>query len=119
MSGVRLRIRDLLALLLLVAVLVPYVGYLVDGEMPLIENAQAMASTGLLMGGLAFWVIRGGRRPLRLGKVEAGAAGLALVLYILTIALGSTSAAELLLGAFICSLLLVFTLDLLEPKPRP
>ncbi|NIK59169.1 hypothetical protein [Kribbella shirazensis] len=114
----RLRVRDVFALLLLVAVLVPYVGYLVDGEMPLIENAQAMASTGLLLGGLAFWVIRGGQQTWRLGKAEAGAAGLTLVLYILTIALATTSAAELLLAAFICSLLLVFTLDLREPKPR-
>jgi peptidoglycan/LPS O-acetylase OafA/YrhL len=113
-TTVRLRARDVLALLLLVAVLVPYVGYLVNGEMPLIGNSSAMASTGLLLGVLAFWVIRGDRRPARLGRVEAGSAGLAVVLYVLTIALSETSAVELLLAAFICSLMLLFALDLLD-----
>lgn len=70
MSPMRLRFRDGVAPLLLPAVLVPYVGYLRDGEMPLIENARAMASTGLFVGGIAFWVIRTGQRPLRLGKAE-------------------------------------------------
>jgi peptidoglycan/LPS O-acetylase OafA/YrhL len=110
----RLRFRDLLALLLLVAVLVPYVGYLVNGEMPLISEPRAMASTGFFLGGLAFWVIRGGQRPARLGPVETGAAVLALVLYILTIALAATGGAELLLAAFMGSLLLVLALDLLD-----
>ncbi|WP_350275782.1 hypothetical protein [Kribbella sp. HUAS MG21] len=114
----RSRVRDVVALLLLVAVLVPYAGYLVNGEMPLIENAQAMASTGLLLGGLAFWVLRSPRGPQRIGKVEAGSAALGLTLYILTIALAATSAAEFLLAGFIGSLLLVFIADLLEPKPR-
>jgi hypothetical protein len=113
-TTVKLRARDVLALLLLVAVLVPYVGYLVNGEMPLIGNSSAMASTGLLLGVLAFWVIRGGGRPARLGRVEAGSAGLAVVLYVLTIALSETSAVELLLAAFICSLMLLFALDLLD-----
>jgi hypothetical protein len=112
------RIRDAAAVLLLAAVVVPYAGYLANGEVPLIENAQAMASTGLLLGGLAFWVIRGGRPSPRPGKVEAGSATAAVVLYTLTIALAGTPAVELLLGAFMGSLLLVFTADLLEPKPR-
>lgn len=108
----RLRLRDVLALLLMAAVLVPYVGYLVNGSMPLIGDPDAMASTGLLFGGLAFWVIRGGDRPLRPGRAEGGAAVLALVLYVLTIAL--SAAAEVLLAAFICSLLLVLAIDLLD-----
>lgn len=110
----RLRLRDVVAMLLVVAVLVPYVGYLVNGEMPLIDDSSAMASTGLVLGVLAFTVIRGGGRATRLGRVETGSAGLAVALYVLTIALSSTTAAELLLAAFICSLMLVFALDLLD-----
>jgi hypothetical protein len=110
----RLRIRDVLALLLLGAVLVPYVGYLVDGDMPLIHDPRAMASTGFFLGGLAFWVIRGGQRTTRLGRVEGGAAVLALVLYIVTIAFAATGTAELLLAAFVCSLMLVLAIDLLD-----
>ncbi|MER7251376.1 hypothetical protein [Kribbella sp. NPDC000426] len=109
-----LRARDVVAMLLVVAVLVPYVGYLMNGQMPLIEDSSAMASTGLVLGGLAFWVIRGGGRPTRPGRAEAGSAALAIVLYILAIALSGTAAAELLLAAFVCSLLLVFALDLLD-----
>jgi hypothetical protein len=110
----RLRVRDILALVLLLAVLVPYGGYLVDSDVPLIDDPRAMASTGLFLGGIAFWVIRGGHRATRLGRVEGGAAGLAVVLYVLTIALAATGAVELLLAAFMCSLLLVIALDLLD-----
>ncbi|NUR97996.1 MAG: hypothetical protein HOV67_22420 [Kribbellaceae bacterium] len=115
----RLRIRDLVALLLLAAVLAPYAGYLLNSDVPLIENAREMASTGLLFGGLAFWVIRTGHRPARLGKAEAGSAALAVVLYVLTIALAATAASELLLAAFMLSLMLVFALDLLEHDTAP
>jgi peptidoglycan/LPS O-acetylase OafA/YrhL len=117
-SPVRLRLRDAVAGLLLLAVLVPYVGYLVNGEMPLIDNPRAMASTGFLLGGAAFWVVRSGVRPARLGRVEGVAAALALVLYVFAIALAATAAAEVLLAAFICSLILVFALDVLD-RGRP
>ncbi|WP_432877394.1 hypothetical protein ACQPYH_28640 [Kribbella sp. CA-245084] len=54
----------MIALILLAAVLIPYVGYRFNGQMPMIDNVRPMASTGLLFGGLAFWVIRGGQRPV-------------------------------------------------------
>jgi hypothetical protein len=110
----RLRGRDIVAMLLVVAVLVPYVGYLVNGRMPLIDNSRAMASTGLLFGVLAFAIIRGGGRQPRLGRVEGGAAELAVVLYVLAIALSQTAAGELLLAAFVLCLMTVFALDLFD-----
>lgn len=106
-------------MLLVVAVLVPYVGYLLNGDVPLIDDARQMASTGLLLGGVAFWVIRSGHRPLPLGKIEAGSAALAVLLYILTIALSTTAASELLLAAFMLSLMLVLALDLAEHDSKP
>jgi hypothetical protein len=42
--------------------------------MPLIHDPRTVASTGFFLGGLAFWVIRGGQRATRLGRVEGGAA---------------------------------------------
>jgi hypothetical protein len=39
---------------------------------------------------------------------------LALVLYIVTIAFAATGTAELLLAAFVCSLMLVLAIDLLD-----
>ncbi|TCC30784.1 hypothetical protein [Kribbella speibonae] len=109
----RLRVRDIVATLLLAAVVVPYIGYLVNGEMPLIYDVQAMASTGFFLGVFAFWVIRGGQGVPRLGRFEGGVAVLALVLYVLTVAFD----AEILLAAFVGSLLLVFGFDLFG-RPR-
>lgn len=114
MSTVKLRLRDLIALLLLAAVVVPYAGYLLVGEMPMIDDPRGMASTGLFFGGAAFLVIRGGHRGTRIRRAELGAAVLAVLLYVLTIGLGATAAAELLLAGFMFSVLLVFALDFLD-----
>ncbi|TDO58734.1 hypothetical protein EV651_1099 [Kribbella sp. VKM Ac-2571] len=87
--------------------------------MPLIDNPRAMASTGLLLGGAAFWVLRSGVHPARLGRAEGVVAAVALVLYVFTIAFAATATAELLLAAFICSLMVVFTFDVIvRGRPR-
>ncbi|GAA2807026.1 hypothetical protein [Kribbella solani] len=110
----RLRGRDVVALILLGSVLATYSGYLGYGEIAMIHTARAMASVGLILGGIAFVVIRGGHRPGRLGRAEGGAAVVAVVLYAVTVGLAETSAAELLLAAFLLCLILVFALDLLD-----
>ncbi|MDX3005039.1 hypothetical protein PWY87_25405 [Kribbella solani] len=56
----RLRGRDVVALILLGSVLATYSGYLGYGEIAMIHTARAMASIGLILGGIAFVVIRGG-----------------------------------------------------------
>ncbi|GAA1599639.1 MULTISPECIES: hypothetical protein [Kribbella] len=110
----RLRSRDVIALVLLVVVLASYLGYLGFGEIAMIHTARAMASVGLGFGALAFLVIRGGHRHGRLGRVEGGAAVAAVVLYSVTVGLAETAAAELLLAAFILCLVLVIALDLVH-----
>ena len=67
----RLQVRDLVATALVLAIAVPYVGYLVNGSMPYIEDARGMAAVGLLLGALAFVVMRSGDELDRVGKVEA------------------------------------------------
>lgn len=99
-------------MLLVAAVAVPYIGYVIKGEMPLIEDSRGMAATGLFFGALAFWVIRGGNRPDRLGWFEGGVAVLAVILCVVTAALAETAAAEIPLAAFMWSILLVFAVDL-------
>src|SRR5215510_3701347 len=117
--SMKLRVRDLIALLLVVAAAIPYGGYLLGGGMPLITNLREMASTGLFLGLLAFWIIRGGHRPGRLGWTEAGLALLSVTLYVVTIALSETGAAELLLAAFMLSVVVVFAVDLLDRSGTP
>ncbi|HEY3560631.1 MAG TPA: hypothetical protein VGL05_24365 [Kribbella sp.] len=110
----RLRARDVVALVLLAAVVIPYLGYLGYGEIAMIHTARAMASLSLMLGAIAFCVIRGGHRPAQVGRAEAGAAAFAVLLYFVTVALAETVAAELLLAAFILCLVLVIALDLLD-----
>lgn len=110
----RLRVRDIVALVLLAAVVVPYLGYLGYGEIAMIHTARAMATVSLVFGGIAFWVIRGGHRPAPPGRAEIWVVALTALLYFVTVALAETAAAELLLAAFVFCLVLVFALDLLD-----
>src|SRR5947208_14741477 len=50
----RLSIRDLIATLLVAAIGVPYVGFLVNGEMPFIKDPRGMSPTALVLGAAAF-----------------------------------------------------------------
>jgi hypothetical protein len=49
--------KDAATTLLVAAIVVPYVGYVVRGEMPLIQDARGMAATGLVLGLLAALVV--------------------------------------------------------------
>ena len=42
--------KDIIATLLIAAIVVPYLGYLVRGEMPFIQDPRGMAATGLVLG---------------------------------------------------------------------
>ena len=55
--------RDGVATLLVSAVVVPYVGYLVKGSMPLIHDPRGMAATALVLGSQALFIlVRASRR---------------------------------------------------------
>jgi hypothetical protein len=49
------RSRDLVATLLVIAIGIPYVGYLVRGEMPFVQDPRGMSATGLVLGLVAFF----------------------------------------------------------------
>jgi hypothetical protein len=42
--------RDGVATLLVAAIVVPYIGYLVRGSMPFVQDPRSMAATGLMLG---------------------------------------------------------------------
>jgi hypothetical protein len=110
----RLKIRDLVATILVAAIAVPYVGYLINGETPFIKDPRGMSATGLVLGVAAYLVLRRGDLFDRVGKAETGLAVLALVLGVVALALAETAAAEVLLAVFMGSILIVWAVELLD-----
>lgn len=110
----RLKTRDLIATLLVLAVAIPYIGYLVRGEMPFIQDPRGMSATGLVLGAAAFLVIRSGDKTDRLGKMEIGLAVASLVLGLVALVFAETAAAELLLALFMVSIVVVLAVELMD-----
>ena len=110
----RLQVRDLVAMLLVAAIAVPYVGYLIDGDVPLVQDARGMSAVGLLLGAAAFAVLVGDNKRDRVGKIETGLAMLSAVLGVVALALAETAAAEVLLAIFMGSILVVLAVELID-----
>lgn len=110
----RLTLRDLVATILVLAIAIPYVGYLIEGDMPFVEDARGMAAVGLLLGAAAYVVLRMGDEFDRVGKVETTIAAVSLALGLVALAFAETGAAELLLAVFMVSILVVFALELVD-----
>lgn len=110
----KLKLRDLAATLLVAAIAVPYVGYLVRGDMPFIEDPTGMTATGLVLGLVAYLVISRGDPLDRVGKIEAVAAAATLALGVVALAFAETGAAEALLAAFMVAIGVVFVMKLVD-----
>lgn len=110
----RLTLRDLVATILVLAIAIPYVGYLIDGEMPFVQDARGMAAVGLLLGAAAYVVLRMGDEFDKVGKIETAAAVVSLALGLVALAFAETAAAEALLAVFMVSILVVFALELVD-----
>jgi steroid 5-alpha reductase family enzyme len=110
----KLTLRDGIATLLVAAILVPYVGFLVNGEMPFIKDPRGMAATGLVLGVVAFLV--GSRFSMAgtLDKVEFGLAMVSLALGVVALIAAETAAAEALLAAFIATVVVVWAIEMLD-----
>ena len=110
----RLTMRDLVATVLVLAIGIPYVGYLVNGEMPFIKDPRGMSALGLVLGAAAFLTFRGTNEHDRVGTTQAVLAGLAAVLGIVTLVLAETAAAEVLLAVFMGSILVVWAFEVAD-----
>lgn len=110
----KLTLRDLVATLLVLAIAVPYIGYLMNGSMPYIEDPRGMSAVGLLLGAVAFLVMRSGDELDRAGKAEAGIALVSLVLGLAALAFAETAAAEALLAVFMVSILVVWAVEMID-----
>jgi hypothetical protein len=110
----RLTIRDAIATVLLLAIGVPYVGYLMDGEMPFIKDPRGMSATGLILGAVAFLVLRTGNARDRVGQGETVGAIVSMVLGLAALAFAEAAAAEVLLAVFMASILVVFAFEVAD-----
>jgi hypothetical protein len=110
----RLKLKDLIATVLFAAIAVPYVGYLIDGEMPFINDPRGMSAAGLVLGAVGYLVIRQDDLFDRIGKAETALAGISLALGLVALALAETTAAEVLLAVFMGSLLVVWAVELMD-----
>jgi len=106
--------KDLIATVLVAAIGVPYIGYLVRGEMPFIEDPRGMAATGLVLGFAAFLVMWRGDAQNRMGVVEVTAALISLGLGLTALVLAETAAAEALLAVFMGSIAVVWLMQLAD-----
>jgi hypothetical protein len=65
----KLTVRDLLATLIIAAVVAPFVGYSIRGSVPFVEDPRGMAGVGIVGGLLAFAVF--GRKAFGTGMFES------------------------------------------------
>ena len=106
--------KDLVASLLILAIAVPYVGYLVNDEMPFVEDPRGMAAIGIVLGLAAFGVIESGDTRDTTDKLELGLMVLVLAFGVVTFALAETAAAEVLLAVFMGAILVVWAVKMAD-----
>jgi riboflavin transporter FmnP len=110
----KLRLSDLAATLLVAAIAVPYIGYLIRGEMPFVQDARGMSAIGLVLGVAAYLIFRSGNAHDRVGLMENGVALVALALGVAALVFAETAAAGLLLAVFMGSIAVVLVLELVD-----
>ncbi|GAB2882654.1 hypothetical protein [Nocardioides pacificus] len=110
----RLKTKDLVATVLVVAVAVPYVGFLISGEMPFVQDERGMAAIGLVLGVVAYLVMERGDTVDRADKMEIALAVASLALGAAALALAETAAAEVLLACFMGSILVVWAVKVMD-----
>jgi hypothetical protein len=82
--------------------------------MPFIKDPRGMSGTGLVLGAVAFLVLRRGDAFDRAGKAEIGLVTVSLALGVVALALAETAAAELLLAVFMGSIVVVWAVALMD-----
>jgi hypothetical protein len=106
--AMKLTYKDGLATLLVAAVVVPYIGYLVAGQMPFIQDPRGMSATGLVLGLLAALVPgRAAFRPDVAHRLALASGVLALGLGVAALVVASS---ELLLALFMVALVVTWAL---------
>ena len=104
----RVTTKDVIATLLVAAIVVPYIGYLVWGDMPFIQDPRGMAATGLILGLAAAAVA--GRAAFDRDPMHRAALGSGVVALALGIAALWAETNEVLLALFIAAIVVTWAL---------
>lgn len=104
----RITYKDVIATLLVAAIVVPYIGYLAWGDMPFIEDPRGMAATGLVLGLAAAAVA--GRAVFDRERMHRAALVSGVVALCLGIAALWAETNEVLLALFIASIVVTWAL---------
>ncbi len=104
----RITTRDVVATVLVAAIVVPYLGYLAWGDMPFVEDPRGMAAIGLLLGLAAAAVA--GRAALDPEPMHRAALGSGIVAVTFGLAALLAETSELLLALFIAAIVLTWAL---------
>jgi glucose uptake protein GlcU len=100
--------RDVVATLLVAAIVVPYIGYLAWGDIPFIQDPRGMAATGLVLGLAAAAVA--GRSALHPDPMHRAALGSGVAALALGIAALWAETNEVLLALFIVAIVVTWML---------
>lgn len=109
-----IKTREFLSTVLVALVAVPYLGYVIRGEMPFVEDPRGMAAVGLVLGTVAYAVLSRGDPSDLTDKVEDVLALVTFVLGFTAFALAGTAAAELLLAVFMGGILLTWAVKMMD-----
>ena len=104
----RLTTKDVVATVLVAAVVVPYLGYLIAGEMPFIKDPRGMAATGLVLGLAAAIVV--GRDAFTPRPLHRAALATGVVAFALGVAALWAETSEVVLALFVVALVLTWGL---------
>ena len=104
----RLTTKDVVATVLVAAVVVPYLGHLIAGEMPFIEDPRGMAATGLVLGLAA--AIVAGRDALTPHPLHRAALASGIAAFALGIAALWAETSEVLLALFVIGIVITWGL---------
>lgn len=110
----KLQRKDLGATLLMVAIAVAYIGFLIRGEWPPIEDARGMTGTAFVFAVVTYSVLWRGDALDRRGRWEAVMAAVSLAFGVTVYELSDSGAAQPLLAVFMLSILGVWMVKLLD-----
>lgn len=110
----RLKARDLVGTVLVIAIAVPYVWYLIDGSAPFVEDPRGMSAVGLLLALAAYMVMQRGDPDDMTDRVEIALYVVSLGLGVLAVTLAETASAEVLLAVFMGSILVVWAIKMMD-----
>jgi peptidoglycan/LPS O-acetylase OafA/YrhL len=111
----KLRLRDLFATLLVLAVGAPYALYLATGDLPTsIGDFGGLAFVGLVLGSAAFLVQSKGDPLDRPARMEELVAAVAFLIGLLALVFSEAAVAEVLLAVFMGAIFVVWALEMLD-----